>query len=195
MTRRRKLILAGSLLALAALAGAAVYLHLTTYPKRLHAVVEGRIYRSGQPWPRQLGPVVRRLGIRTLVNFRDDECVATNSDCLHEKRFAEKHGLLFVHIPLDCPPKEESIPPLLKLLDDATKYPILMHCAEGVERAGLAAAIYRIERMGWTNQQALDELLALGVAAKLRRSKEPMKYVNWLRDYKPRYPQAKEPPG
>ncbi len=190
MTRRGRRILAGSLLATAALAAiaAGAYLHATRYPKRLSAVLEGRIYRSGQPYPRQLGPVVRKLGIKTLINLRDEETVAHSPDCVYERRYAEEHGLKFVHVPMDCPPKEESIPPLLKVLDDPANYPILLHCAEGIERSGEAAGIYRLERMGWTNEAVVEEMLALGVAGKLRTSSKPMAYVDYMRNYKPRYP-------
>lgn len=193
MMRQRKRMLAGTLIALAAVASASVggYFYATWYPKRLSAVAEGRIYRSGQPYPRQLGPVVDKLGIKTLINFRDNETVSSRPECVYEKQFAQEHGLKFVVLPLDCPPKEETIPPLLKLLDDPANYPLLMHCAEGIERSGLAAAIYRIERMGWTNEHAVAELLALGVAKKLRASEKPQRYVDYLRAYKPRYPLAK----
>ena len=80
---------------------------------------------------------------------------------------------------------------LFKELDDPANYPILMHCAEGIERAGLAAALYRLERMGWTNEQAVAELIALGVAKKLRTGAKPQKYVDFMRAYKPHYPLAK----
>ena len=193
MTLRRKRILSVSAIALAALAcaSAGAYFYATWYPKRLHAVLEGSIYRSGQPYARQLGPVVHKLGIKTLINFRDNETVAANPDCVYERRFAEEHGLKFVNIPMDCPPTEETISPLLKELDDPANYPILMHCAEGIERSGLAAAIYRLERMGWTNDRAVAELLALGVAKKLRSDSKPQKYVDFMRAYKPHYPLAR----
>ena len=39
--------------------------------------------------------------------------------------------------------------------DDA--YPLLIHCKAGLHRTGVLAAVYRMERQGWTPLQAYTE--------------------------------------
>ena len=48
------------------------------------------------------------------------------------------------------------------MLDDATAYPILVHCSAGLNRTGVITAVYRMEHDGWTPLQAWDELRANG---------------------------------
>ena len=50
----------------------------------------------------------------------------------------------------------------LKLLDDESNYPILLHCKAGLHRTGRLTAIYRMEYQGWSPGEALRELRANG---------------------------------
>jgi len=47
------------------------------------------------------------------------------------------------------------------LLDPALR-PILVHCAAGVNRTGLAIGMYRLHVEGWTLEQVLEEMRHFG---------------------------------
>ena len=190
MSRRLVLKAAGAVVAAAALCavGAAIYQSRTRHPKRFIAVVPGRIYRSGQPDPAQLDRIAREKGFKTLVNLRREDRWLHDPNCVYEREFAEKHGIRFVGLALDLPPTEEQIRQVLDLLDDDRHCPVLVHCSAGVERSGMVAAIYRVERMGWSNERALEELLANGVDKEVREHSQPLAYVEFLRTYRPHFP-------
>jgi len=147
MSRRSAVKVAGVVAVAAAMCaiGATAYHLKTRYPKRLVAIVPGRIYSSGQPNPAQLDRIVREKGLKMLANFRREAWHEVRGHCV---------GL---------PPTDEEIRQVLDLLDDERNCPVLVHCSAGVERSGMVAAIYRIERMGWSNERAVEQLLANGV--------------------------------
>jgi protein tyrosine phosphatase (PTP) superfamily phosphohydrolase (DUF442 family) len=126
--------LAGLLLAL----GVEVYHVLIG--QNFHTVVPGRVYRSAQLSETDLEEVIRRQGIRTVVNLRGfcdpypwylDESRAThhlNVDqediCLSACRLPSMH----------------EVRRIVEVLD-RTAYPILLHCRRGSDRTGLVSAL------------------------------------------------------
>jgi hypothetical protein len=50
----------------------------------------------------------------------------------------------------------------LRLLDDPSVYPVLLHCKAGLHRTGLLTAIYRMEYEGWSKRSAVRELKSNG---------------------------------
>lgn len=51
-------------------------------------------------------------------------------------------------------PDEKTVRHFLQVMSDPTNYPILFHCEHGIGRSSLFEAIYRIEYLGWTNEEA-----------------------------------------
>ena len=69
------------------------------------------------------------------------------------------------HASAGQPPRRSSRPAVdeyLKMLDDESNYPILLHCKAGLHRTGRLTAIYRMEYQGWSQGEALRELRANG---------------------------------
>ena len=60
-----------------------------------------------------------------------------------------------MNIPWEIPPTEDDIRHVLRLLGDQASHPVYIHCSKGIERSGIAIAIYRIELMGWTPDRAV----------------------------------------
>jgi protein tyrosine phosphatase (PTP) superfamily phosphohydrolase (DUF442 family) len=120
------------------------------------AVVDpGILYRSNHPTPAQLAAVVRRHGIRTVINLRGAR--ACGSDAL-SREAAARLGLVHVDMALEsrgAPHKDR----LLRLIDiyQSMTAPTLIHCKSGADRAGLAAALYILLR-GGTAAQARRQL-------------------------------------
>ena len=118
-------------------------------------VVPGRLYRSNHPTPTRLGALVRRHGIRTVINLRGDKpCGSTT--LTHAA--AARLGLAHIYAPFESrgAPHRDRI---LRLADifAAMAEPALIHCKSGADRAGLAAGLF-ILLNGGTAAQALAGL-------------------------------------
>lgn len=144
-----------------AVASAAVWWQLAQrLPKRFAAVVEARLYRSGQVSPAQLERLVRDHGVRTVVSLLNRDAPAS----VVERQTAEQIGITWHCIPL--PGNGASTPAeraeIKTLLFDPDAAPTLVHCAAGVNRTGLAIGMYRLHVQGWTLEQVLEEMRAFG---------------------------------
>ncbi len=103
-------------------------------------VLPGRLYRSNHPTPHRLARLVRRHGIRTLINLRGP--CGNGSDALSRAE-ASRLGLAFIDAPLSSgrAPQRAEVLKLAAALRDAAE-PILVHCKSGADRAGFAAALF-----------------------------------------------------
>ena len=111
-----------------------------------HEVVPGRVYRSGQLAPDQLHQYVRERGIKTVVNLRGrpfdpwyaNEALATQLAGVSQEDVTTSANRL---------PAPGELVRLIEVFDRA-EHPILIHCQQGADRTGLAAAIYLLTRPG-----------------------------------------------
>jgi protein-tyrosine phosphatase len=58
--------------------------------------------------------------------------------------------------------RPKAVDEFLRILDDPTVYPVLIHCKAGLHRTGLMTAIYRMEYEGWSTAAAVREMRANG---------------------------------
>ena len=153
--RRGVKIAATVVVVLAAAAGGGWY-HTHHLPKRFGVVVPGRLYRSGRVSPAELATVVRRYHVRTVLSLLDPQA----PESVRERQAAERLGLRWVNVPLrgdgSSTPAERAR--IEAVLADPQAVPVLVHCAAGVNRTGLAVGLYRIRRQGWTVEQVLAEM-------------------------------------
>lgn len=120
--------------------------------------VANGLYRGGQPTQRDIEQL-SNLGIKTVICLRSGRRATA-----WERIAVETAGMRFISVPMyyfNMPP-QETIDELLTLLDETTHYPIFIHCFHGVDRTGLVIAIHRMTRLGWTFQQAYDEMKHCG---------------------------------
>ena len=158
-TRMRPIRIALTIAAVVVVAGAAGTWAWDAYfalPRRFAVVEPGRLYRSGEVEPAELRRAAERYGIRTvlsLLNPDDDESKA-------ERAMAEKLGLRWLNVPLtgDGASTPEARDRIRAIMLDDSLAPLLVHCAAGANRTGLACGIYRINRDGWTYDQVLAEM-------------------------------------
>jgi protein tyrosine/serine phosphatase len=144
--------------------------------KRLHEILPGRIYRSGQLTVEGFDDAIDRLGLHTIVNLQDD-CLDPDVAysfwdwrTIKESEYCARRGVRYVVIEPDLvSPKIASpehrphaVDQLLKLLDDESNYPVLLHCRAGLHRTGVLSAVVRMEYQGWTTDHAFHELKANG---------------------------------
>lgn len=153
---RTLLILAG--ISLAVMIGTALYSATTYYPKRFDAVVEGKLYRSGEVHPAHLARLTEEKNITRVICLLNPDAPETQA----EREAAEKLNLEWINLPMGGSGQhtEDQIPKLIDLLLDGNAPPTLVHCAAGVNRTGLAVGLYRIHHDGWTYEQVYEELLS-----------------------------------
>jgi len=125
---------------LGVLLAAVVQLFQVTLGGNFHAVIAGDVYRSAQPTARELEALIRRYGIRTVVNLRGDN--AEDDWYWEEKRTAERNGAVVVDVGLwgNLPADAKQLQILVDTLVHA-RPPFLLHCNSGADRAGMASAL------------------------------------------------------
>lgn len=119
-------------------------------------VVPGKVYRSAQQSGSDLERLVRRRGIRTVVNLRG--CCPWMDWYKAECEVGEALGLSQEDISLSAnrfPPVAE----LRRLVDmlDRCEYPVVLHCRQGADRTGLACAMILLLYTDATLDRARDE--------------------------------------
>ena len=138
--------------------------------RNVRVVEEGVLYRSGQPSPAGLGRLIHDYDIRTVVCFRDvEDGKAVVPPDQWEEGFCANLGINYVRMPLrvwsydkGVVPADENVRKFLDIMADPKNQPVLVHCFRGVHRTGTYCAIFRMERQGWSNEDAIEELKELG---------------------------------
>ncbi len=127
-------------------------------PKRFAVVEPGVLYRSAQPSTRQIDHLRDRYGLKTIVIVRK----GSSHRVPDEKEHADALGINVVHIPIESRKAvpDEQIKQFFDVVDNPANHPVLVHCSAGRHRTGLLCGLYRIERQGWSVEQAIDELLS-----------------------------------
>jgi len=131
--------------------------HPHIFPKNFGPVVEGQIYRSGELTPATTEKVVRRHGIRLIVDLGAHE-LGTSEELLAQRTAADL-GVERVRLPLfgDAQGDPNQYVRALRLATDPANQPVLIHCAAGSERTGCAVAMYRNIYEGVPLEQGLAE--------------------------------------
>lgn len=118
----------------------------------LHQVSED-LYRSARPDEEGI-EAAHDLGIRTVVNLRPGAA-------------GEKHvgrtDPEYVRIPVHTgSPSYDEARRFFEVVDDPKRSPVLLHCYHGADRTGAFTALYRINRQGWTEDEAIREMTGGG---------------------------------
>lgn len=122
----------------------------------LHAL-PGGLYRSSQPSPGQIRKYQRQYGIKTIINLRGAD------DTRRYALEAEACRSLGITL-IDFKGIMSRSAPYAEVIQDAQalfgriEYPVLIHCKSGADRAGFAAALFRMFRLGEPVHQAMREL-------------------------------------
>jgi protein tyrosine/serine phosphatase len=140
-----------------------VYLISTTIwrpLKNFEEVDPGRFYRSAQLSLSELSEVVEKYGIKTVISLRG----APQTSYWYKKQgdLLAKKGVDFkaVYWTTHYVPNKDELVSFLRTLKDAPR-PILIHCRSGADRTGEASAIYAIEYMGKSKEEAIREHLSI----------------------------------
>lgn len=151
------------------------YRYTLEHTKRLRPIVDGRVYRSGCLSADGFRDAIRTLGIKTVITFWDenpnpDLANSRFSTCtIKESDLCASLGVRYEFIYVELSPETQAgtkplaaIEEFLKIMDDETNYPVLIHCKAGLHRTGVMAAVYRMEYEGWSRDDAMRELRSHG---------------------------------
>jgi tyrosine-protein phosphatase SIW14 len=166
--------------------------------KRLREVTPGRFYRSGQMTAAGFRQTIQRYGIKLVINLQHEEPDPylpdhwLGSGQIRESELCRELGVKYVLLTPDLlPPNNRldmtpaAVEEFIKLLDDESSYPVLLHCKAGLHRTGRLTAIYRMEYEGWSHGEALRELRANGYGYAIASEADDF-IIQFVENFKPR---------
>jgi len=122
-----------------------------------HPITPGEAYRSAQLDQDELEYYIRNFGIRSIINVRGKK----NGESWYMEEIKTCRNLGVRHYDLKLSPKKAPSPrriqELLRLFRIAPR-PVLIHCKAGADRAGLAAAIWKMVIDGAPQSEARRHL-------------------------------------
>ncbi len=132
---------------------------------RYNELEKGKIWRGGQPKTEDDYLMLKKQGIKTIINLRWDESVETS------KQMARKHRFKFINVPMKATdqPDEKNVNKVLNALRNPNNQPVFLHCQHGKDRTGLISALYRVEFQNWRATQARDEWINMGFSVRFLR--------------------------
>lgn len=159
----------------------------------LHAL-PGGLYRSSQPSPGQIRRYQRTLGIKTIINLRGAD--GSRRYALHAEE-CRRLGITLIDFKgiLSRSAPQAEVIHAAQALFESIEYPALIHCKSGADRAGFAAALYRLFRLQAPVAEAMQELSwryghlkgsKTGIldfffeAYLARNAREPIELMPWL---------------
>jgi protein tyrosine phosphatase (PTP) superfamily phosphohydrolase (DUF442 family) len=178
--RFKAMLAGGMLIAVLTSAGMVLYNNrFEVFPRSLHEIEPGGLYRGGRQAPRVLEGLIRKHGFRTIINLDDkvlddDPAGPPKADSyLPEKNLAKTHGIgyfAFLWKGSGVGPFQE-YDRVATLIAQAER-PVFFHCSAGSKRVSAALAAYWIRFQGHTYDQAMERLrreygLTLGDEGKL----------------------------
>jgi protein tyrosine phosphatase (PTP) superfamily phosphohydrolase (DUF442 family) len=151
-------------LVFAAAVAAAVWLwmyRLGTY--HFSEVEKGILYRDGNRGLREFKTALRKGNVRTVVMLNDDQEVQ-KEPFKTELQFLDDHKVEVIRIPVKLGgyPTTDQVRQFLTVVSDRSKWPILVHCAQGVRRTGMMVAAYEESMLGYDDAKAKSAVLPLG---------------------------------
>jgi protein tyrosine/serine phosphatase len=128
--------------------------------RNFHVVEAGNLYRSAQLSPGALEEIIFKYKIKTVVNLQGAH--PDDAWYIDEKEVLDRLGVDLVDIPMRSEriPTREEITSLFEAYDHSPR-PLLIHCNSGSDRTGEASAIYEIEYMKKTKEEAMEMLSPL----------------------------------
>ena len=122
-----------------------------------HEVDPGKFYRSAQMTPDELRDAIKQYGIRTVINLRGDH--PEDAWYTDEQSLLKSVGVRMVDVSFSTytVPRPAELKKYVETISNAER-PILVHCRAGADRTGEASAIYAMEFMDQSREQALEQL-------------------------------------
>lgn len=141
-----------------------IWAYLRTAGSNFHEVVPGKIYRGATPSPGNLAEWSERYGLRTWIDLRMPSDYKDSSAFAAQCTAARTFKIERISAPCSdrLPLPDATVDVVLELLQDETKYPLIIACNGGRHRAGAMIALYRKRVCGWSGEQAYAEAKKVG---------------------------------
>ena len=130
--------------------------------KNFYRLANG-VYRGGHPFSEAAFTMLASLGVYTILNLED--CTSTNAyNRQREREQARRHGIEMVHTPMSpiFRLRFKKVMQVVRVLQDADRRPVYVHCFFGHERTGFVIALNRFFNEGWSYQEAHQEMMRCG---------------------------------
>lgn len=125
------------------------YWHKAKLHYHFMTISRGKVYQSAAMPADVLKEKVRRYGIKAVIDLRRPE-----NGLEEERAVLADLGIAYYNLPSNQIPRDEVVEEFLKIMDNHTHRPVLIHCKNGIGRSIILAAIYRMEYEGWSNDRA-----------------------------------------
>ena len=103
--------------------------------------IDDNMYRSNMPTPQRIKKY-KKLGIKTIINLRGGK---KDGGWFLEKNACEKNGLELVNlVARSRAAPDKNMIFKAKAVFESIKYPALIHCKSGADRAGIIAFLFKV---------------------------------------------------
>lgn len=152
--------------------------YLQTY--HFAAVADGVLYRDGNRGMREFETAVRKSGARTVVSLIDDQEMADSGkpQFREEAEFCQRQGINLVRVPVKLGgwPDSADVRKFLETVQDKSRQPVLVHCAQGVRRTGMMVAAFEETVLGWDRDKAKAATMTFGHSE--RTAKDVVRFID-----------------
>ncbi len=134
-----------------------IYIIYAKATGNFHAITPGQAYRSGQLNREMLKHYINKYKIKSLLNLRgkNSEAEWYRDEVEVCSAYSVKH--CYLRLSSRREPRDSEFEQLVSILNSAPR-PILIHCKDGADRTGLAAAIWKVSIDKASESKAWNEL-------------------------------------
>ncbi len=125
---------------------------------RLRTVEPGKIFLSAMPTARGLEVAQRRHHFKTIINVFPENTPLRSPILPDELAFARAHGIRYLGNPSDSDASDAFLDETLRLAQDPSAWPILVHCHGCMDRSPAWMGIYRFVVQGRPLVEILQEI-------------------------------------
>ena len=124
----------------------------------------GGLYRSATPSPGNLARWSEEYGIKTWIDLRMPSDYSDHSFFTAQCTAARTFGINRISAPCSdrLPLPDSTIDVVLALMQDESKYPMLIACKGGRHRAGAMVALFLKRVLGWSGERAYADAKKTG---------------------------------
>ncbi len=148
----------------------------------LREVVPGRLYRAAQPSAKRIQHYLAKHGIKTILNLKG--CCDPLGWYQEEAASAQKEGISLEEFSFSAGrlPAPATLLRLIEALEQAEE-PILVHCHQGIDRTGMAVALWLLLRTQTSPEEAIKELSLRYLHLPWGRTGHLDQFFSWYLDW------------